>query len=198
MRFGEAIKALSEAKNEQVEIEELHNKVESMQKQMRANNLLLREVPVLNNEILQNLIINLGARLETNVTKDDFTCHRMSESNSTPKKKKSSPAILIHFKSIEKREEYFGKYLNLLKHKHFPTLADLGTTPNSEARIYLNTHLSDRTAKLFSAARNAVRKNKLASASASYGGVFVKRTLEGNKFKITTLNQLSKSIKNNS
>lgn len=173
-------------KDSETTTNDLSKRVESFEKHLRANNLILRGVPVVANENLNNVICNAGKFLKMKISESDIDCYRFK---STPLNN-HPPPIVVKFGNKALKDDLYGRYLDGLRNHNFLHLPDLGLSA-AKVRVYLNHHLTENCMSMFNKARKLVRDKKIQQAFTSYGDVFIRISSDNNqKRKISRMEQL--------
>lgn len=164
---------------------EVDKKLELFEKLTRANNLILRDVPVLKNDDISNYVLGTAKFLNLKLTANDFNCHRFKQQASA-----SPAAILVKFHNVNIKHDFYGRYLDAIKNNRHPTLERIQHSKTA-SRIYVNHHLTHNDMALFIQARKLVRNKTISQAFTSFGNVYIRvKGINDRKLKITSMDQL--------
>jgi hypothetical protein len=169
----------SEAKfnAQQILIDKLSMEVNSMEVASKMANLVVKNVPVSNNEdvnsILQKLAMKIGVTLQTGDIVETFRVKSKDSNNKSP------PIIIVKFGNVQKRSEFYQRYLNLVRpNAKQPSkvigqvlASDLGLP--SKNVIYINEHLSKENRNIHEQAVGLKNAGSLKKVSTSHGYVRV-------------------------
>lgn len=173
-------------------IKHLDSKIDEINKLLRSNNLLLRDVPKSSGELTDEFILKISQHIKMKlIPGTDYYSYRQ-QSYKTPEKEYKHPApIMIKFMSINIRNQFYSAYLKHTKEQKFLNLEIIGHSKTS-ARVFINEHLSSNTAKTFLIARDLRKKNRIAQTFTMNGDVYIKKTMDGPRIKIRGQEDLHK------
>lgn len=168
----------------------IDDKFDHIDRFMLSKNLVIINVPVRQNEDVSAITLKLAHSVGmNNLMQTDFIGYKI-----LPNKNTSShpPLIIIKFYNKRNRDELFQHYINQVKEKKFPCLASLGIT-DTNARIFLNEHLTSRAFKIFMAARKLKQENSqiFHQVHTYQGNIYVRLTEHGKRVKINSVDHLS-------
>lgn len=177
-----------------INCKKIDEKVDYLNKVIRSQNLLLRNVPITINESTNNYVIKIGKLMNLDlVPNSNFNSYRTHSNQSQTTASQKNPvhpaAINIKFFSMPLKQQFYINYLKMIAGKKYLSLKDIGYE-NLNTRIYINEHLSKNNIKIFQEARKMKQEGKIVQVFTENGNIFIRRDLNGRRIKITTTNKL--------
>lgn len=173
-QFEETKNSIDEERNKlatdlRAEMKKLKEEIEDVKEYQRRNNLEIHGVPVKPNEDLYEIVIGIGALLDTGIQHRDIdVVHRLP----TRKEGEDKP-ILVRFTNRWMKE----KILNAKRKARNLTLFNIGMAPqNKDKNIFINEHLTLNAQALFKRARHLKTKGHFKYAWSRGGKIFLKKT----------------------
>lgn len=162
-----------ERKADKIYIQELENKIESMDKTNRASTIEIRNVPRKSTETksdLAVLAVNLGRAIDLDINNSEIVdVYRVNLQT------KADPPLIVKLTTVLRKEEFI-RAVKTYNKQHSSQLSTaqlkLGLPPSP---IYVSEHMTAKTRRLFFLARDFARTNNYRFCWCAHGRIFIRK-----------------------
>lgn len=165
------------------EIINLNDRVHKLESDIRSCDLIVSNIPALNNEIVSDIICKIGNVINFNCENHLFNAFRISGKGG--QKDNKSGSIVIKFAMKSSAVEFFKLY----RKKQSLSLNDIGI--DSTSRVYINCGLPNRINQMFAEAKKLQKLGNICKVFIKSGSVYITESLTSDPVMLTNMQQLT-------
>lgn len=158
----------------------------------RKNNLMIQNVPVLNNESvdsLKDIVVKIANLFLLDLDRNSIlTVIRLRGKIESDNTRPLTNSILVKFSDMSTKDELFYKYITAVTSKVFISGSHLGLENTN--RIYINHHLTPQLSRMKSKATELKKAGKISKINARFDSIRI--FVNDSWVKVTDIEQLNK------